>query len=317
MRWMLALAGIGLSAASLALIAARVDVASAGSLLRRAEPSLIAAALGALALEVVVRALRWRTLIPNAASRPVRTTRLIPVMMIGYLGNALLPARLGEPARAALVSRREGVRFAESLASVVTERIVDAATLALLATGAALLVAAPSWAVRLMAAGALVGAVVLGGVMLANPRALIAHALRIRRHRPSARARRVLAQVELFGSAMAGRDRRQAIQTASAWSLLAWALDGVIFYALAAALGLDVGYAAAVFVSGVSVLSTVVPAAPGFVGTFELAGVSAGVAIGLSPDEGLALAVLAHVCTLGVLAGCGALALPFLRIAPG
>ena len=53
-----------------------------------------------IALQLVLRTLRWRTLL--AGTHPPATpsiVRLMPVLLIGYLANAILPARLGEAVR--------------------------------------------------------------------------------------------------------------------------------------------------------------------------------------------------------------------------
>ena len=89
---------------------------------------------------------------PHAAARPSRPSalaRLVPPLLIGYLGNAVLPARLGEPMRAVIVSRRERVDMAESLGSVLVERVVDVAMLAPWPSWPASWSAAPAWTVQL------------------------------------------------------------------------------------------------------------------------------------------------------------------------
>jgi glycosyltransferase 2 family protein len=55
--------------------------------------------------------------------------RLFPPLMIGFAFNCILPGRVGEPVRAFSVSRREKVGFPSALATILTERIFDAATL--------------------------------------------------------------------------------------------------------------------------------------------------------------------------------------------
>ena len=66
-------------------------------------------------------------------------------MLVGYLGNAVLPARLGEPMRAVIASRRERIGTTEALGSVLVERVIDIATLAVVGFVAALIVAGPAW----------------------------------------------------------------------------------------------------------------------------------------------------------------------------
>ncbi len=83
-------------------------------------------------------------------------------MLIGYLGNAVLPARLGDPIRAVLVGRRETIPASSAFGSVVLERAIDTLTLALIAAPAAALAGAPDWAVRTaVLAAVLAGAVIV------------------------------------------------------------------------------------------------------------------------------------------------------------
>jgi uncharacterized membrane protein YbhN (UPF0104 family) len=92
-------------------------------------------------------------------------------------------------------------------------------------------------------------------------------------------------------------------------SALAWLLDGTSFWLAAQAVGADLGYTGALLVSGVTVLGTAIPSAPGFVGTFELAATSVATALGVPAAPALAMAVVAHVMTLGPTAIAGALGL--------
>jgi uncharacterized membrane protein YbhN (UPF0104 family) len=52
-----------------------------------------------------------------------------------------------------------------------------------------------------------------------------------------------------------------------------------------------------------------IPAAPGYVGTYELAASATAVALGVDPVSALAVAILAHALTLLPMAGAGAVAL--------
>ncbi len=74
-----------------------------------------------------LRGVRWARLFerPNE----LNGRRLFRPLMIGFGFNCILPGRIGEPMRAYSVSRNEDTTFAAALATIVTERIFDAATL--------------------------------------------------------------------------------------------------------------------------------------------------------------------------------------------
>jgi uncharacterized membrane protein YbhN (UPF0104 family) len=70
------------------------------------------------------RVLRWRALLtPVRADVPYRP--LFTAVVLGYLTTWLVPGRLGELVRAALLSAREGIPLGPSLGSVVADRFLD------------------------------------------------------------------------------------------------------------------------------------------------------------------------------------------------
>ncbi len=68
-----------------------------------------------------VRAVFWRTLLQEKASYPA----VFWTMNEGYLLNNILPFRLGEIARAFILSRKAPVGFWEVLSTIILERILD------------------------------------------------------------------------------------------------------------------------------------------------------------------------------------------------
>jgi uncharacterized membrane protein YbhN (UPF0104 family) len=78
----------------------------------------------------------------------------------------------------------------------------------------------------------------------------------------------------------------------------AWSMD-VLLYSLAArAIGIELGPAQTLVIVAAASLGTIIPSAPGYIGTFELAASGAAVAVGVSAAPALALAILVHLLTL-------------------
>lgn len=74
------------------------------------------------------RVWRWRALLePVRARIPFRP--LFAAVILGYLVSWVIPGRLGELVRPALLSGREGVPLAPCLGSVVADRVLDAVTI--------------------------------------------------------------------------------------------------------------------------------------------------------------------------------------------
>ena len=99
------------------------DVGHLAEALGSANYLWLAPAVALYLLGLLVRALRWRILLLPIARIP--TGPLFGILSIGFLVNNVLPARLGEIARAILVGRRHGVSRSAALATVVVERIFD------------------------------------------------------------------------------------------------------------------------------------------------------------------------------------------------
>jgi hypothetical protein len=99
------------------------------------------------------------------------------------------------------------------------------------------------------------------------------------------------------------------IVTAGALSLVAWALDTGLYLSGAASLGINLPLSTAVIIGGAAALATALPAAPGYVGTFDLAAAAVGVGLGLEPATAVALAAVVHALVLVPIALAGAAAL--------
>ena len=83
-----------------------------------------------LQLGILARTERWRLLLDRHDG--FRRRHLFSSLLIGYLGIAILPFRLGEVARVYAARRLAGVPVADALAALFLEHILDLGTLILL-----------------------------------------------------------------------------------------------------------------------------------------------------------------------------------------
>jgi len=294
------LLGIPFSVGAAVVVVLGVDLDRTAAILRTADVGWLAIALVALGVQVVVRAARWRLLLPSDGPDRVALARIVPVALVGYLGNAVLPARLGDALRGVILARRESLPTAETVGSVILERVLDTLVLASVGIGAALAIGVADWIVGAAFVGVVVSFVGLV-VLTAAPRVLA----RIR-------IERLRLLIHVLERLVHGADvthRRQRLVGAIGLCLIAWALDAALYWLVAAAIGFELAPAGAVLVSALTVLSTAIPSAPGYVGTFELAAVAATGAIGIDPSTGLAFALVAHAVAILPIAGAGTVAL--------
>src|SRR5690606_2463060 len=117
-------AGIALGLALLGLSLRGVDLRGVLREIRSADPLLFLAALAAATAPMVVRAWRWRVLLePSRPGTAVRSRFEAP--MRGSMANDVVPARVGELARAYALSGAERVPLIASIGCLVVERLLD------------------------------------------------------------------------------------------------------------------------------------------------------------------------------------------------
>ena len=80
----------------------------------------------------VIRALRWQAILGTSVRLPFGAA--YHPLMIGFMINSVLPGRVGEIARPAIIRKKENVPFSLGLATVGAERMLDGITLVLLFT---------------------------------------------------------------------------------------------------------------------------------------------------------------------------------------
>jgi uncharacterized protein (TIRG00374 family) len=305
--------GILVSVAAVAVLATVIDLRATAEALGRTNPWLVAATLLLVPGQIILRTLRWRLLLPlRADGRRPAALRVLPVLLAGYLGNLILPARLGEPARAYLLARREQIGFARVLGSVLLERVIDLASLAIVAVVAAIVAGAPEWIVRGMVIVAVVGSILVA-ILVASG---IARVVRLLARLFGTRAGRMRAAIDhavSFGEGANGGGWA-SLAVAVVLSTATWFFVAATYWLTARALGLEISMSGSMLVAAVATLGTAIPSAPANIGTFEVATVVVATALGVPSHEALALALLAHAIVTVPFAITGAAAVAQLSI---
>ena len=271
--WLGIAGGVGVGLTFLA--ARRIGIDNVVESAVRSDLAWILAATALMCLSMFFRAGAWllaaRSALPEAV---LRRRDFTSATMIGVLMSATLPARLGEPARAMIISRRIG-RFRETfpvlLGTLVSQTVLNIVALVLLG---ALIVTSTDLFHRSSEHLFLVSfapALLLIAVVAAP--ALVRRSGSGRVARLAAMARDALVRVRT-GLAIFRDPRRGPLAAAS--QLLAWAIQVAACFALAVAMGLDAamgigGAAAVLFAVNVT---AVIPATPSNIGVFQLAVIS-------------------------------------------
>ena len=265
--------------------------------LLQSSPAWVLAAVAVMCLSMVLRSVSWHAILyaalPDRALTQLDTLR---ATAIGVLMSSTLPARLGEPARAIVISRRAG-RPRETMPTVVGTLVSQTVlnVIALLILAAIALSSVPIFSQRY---GALLAVVLIPVVLLAIVLvvpAVLAASGSERFGRTRAVIRPLLKAARQVRSGLRVFTRPRDGSLALTAQLSAWALQALACYLLLAAIGLDgragIGAAAAVLLA-VNV-TALVPATPANVGVFQAACVAVLTgAYGVSAADALAYGIV-------------------------
>jgi hypothetical protein len=121
------LAGAALSGAALWFAFRNVPLRELAAYLGEVNYLWVIPSVALVILSFGARTWRWQLML--GATRPIGFTQAWHPLMIGFMLNCTLPGRMGEVARPALLATRDRYPFGTALATVATERLLDAGCL--------------------------------------------------------------------------------------------------------------------------------------------------------------------------------------------
>jgi phosphatidyl-myo-inositol alpha-mannosyltransferase len=285
-------AGAGLAALALQ----RIGIESIGRALLAATPVWVLVSFALMCASMLLRAESWHAILRAALpGTRVRRRDAARATMVGVLMSASLPARLGEPSRALILSRRLGRmrdRFPVVLGTLVSQTLLN--ILALTGLGAVMFATVGLFNGN---EDALVLATLAPVVILLL---VVSTPWLLRRGKPTrfqrvqqaaAKARKAMLQVR---SGLQVFRKPRLGGWAALTQMAAWAVQLLACYVLLVALGLDeragVGAAAAVLFA-VNVTAAL-PAMPSNLGVFQAACVAVLSAYGVGKTDALAYGII-------------------------
>ncbi len=252
----------------------------------------IAALLGSV--NYFLRSQRWRVLLPK--DKAVGAVTVFWATMIGYLGNAYLPARAGELLRSVALSKRTGISASYILATALVERIIDVVALVLIgAICLGTVQALPpifQTGTTLIAVLALVGLIFL--FLLPSLEPFIQSVIR-RLIKNETWKVRIMGLLERFIQGFSVLRDLRRIALFLAYTVVIWLLDGLNVMigvmiiqqtlSLPQALLLLVGFG----------LSSAIPSTPGYIGVYQFVAVTILVPFGFTQSQALAYALISQI----------------------
>jgi uncharacterized protein (TIRG00374 family) len=273
------------------------DIAEVGRALKTADYIYLLPLIALVVLNFALRTLRWGTLFGN--TNVPSKSNLFVAMMIGYLGNNILPARAGELVRAYVLGKRSGSSKSKALATIMVERIVDLLVVLFLFPVLLFFYPVTRW---LAQAGMVMGAIgfaaaaFMASLMIWGPH-LLTWTLRRLEFLPKG----VLVRIEAVGNDfVAGvhgfRKPRQVLSFLS-YTAVIWSMEAVSVWLIARAFSLPLSIGESLFVIMVIGIGMMVPSSPGYIGTYEFFATSALALLGVTGGGALSFALMLHAVT--------------------
>lgn len=293
--------GIGISVFFLFLLFRKIDFAKLMAAFAEMDYRYLWPALASTFVSYFFRAVRWRFLLLPQKKTSLRN--LFPSTIIGYMANNILPARLGEFVRAFVLGGKEGLDRSAVFATLVVDRLFDGFTVLLVLLITFFTVKLPP-GMEDVQRGLVVGGyvtlalyvVVVGFLVVLKKRTLwtLEVVRRLLRPFPARVAEKV---IPLLGSFIAGLRLSSRpgelsalfLSSAVIWAFAIWPVD-----LLLGSFGIHLPITASMFIMVFLVFAVMVPASPGYVGTYHAACVYGLMAFNIEKEKALSVALVIH-----------------------
>jgi uncharacterized protein (TIRG00374 family) len=266
-----------------------------------------------LAFALWLRVLRWWVLFDESSRPSLRAVG--HAAFVGYFFNNILPARAGEAARIFALHIKARTPRAETVGTVVIERVFDLLALLFLLFASYPLLPEISWlrAAALFGIAAVTVLVVIIYVLVRYDDRAVRWLLSPLHRLPAAREHVEPAVLNATRGLVALREPRVALR-GMALTIASWVVLAFSFWILMAAFNLDLPVVAGMLVVVAINLSLVLPSSPAALGVFEAATVVALRAFDVPQAQALSYALVLHLLNFvpflvigAVLLGPGAL----------
>ena len=284
-----------LLAGLVAFALSRLDLPRIGHALITASPGWVALAFVLMGLSLLMRSVSWhavlRAALPDTA---IPHWPVVRATMIGVMGSAVFPGRIGEPSRVLILSRRlqgPNRRLLPIVAGTVfSQTLINLLALAILA--AVTFTSVPLLHGHLTGVEAAVAVPLLICVLVLFGPRLLGLARRSRSARMVGAANAIGRALGLARQGLIVFARPRFGVLAVSFQLLAWALQWLACYMVVLALGLHTGLVSAAAILLAVNVSAILPATPSNVGVFQAACLVVLAAYGVGAGQGLAYGII-------------------------
>jgi uncharacterized protein (TIRG00374 family) len=278
-----------------------------GAVIGSASPLWLAASAAVIPPAYFLRAIRWKLLL-NPVKKTVQVNNTFWSTALGSMVNTIIPIRLGEFARAYVLGEKEGTGFAPGLSSIVVERTLDMIGLLSIGIITMLLVSTqaelPSLVVNIFTLVAIFIAVVLAIIIIGIKKEdfIIRILMRVTSRIPF--IKKYTVKISDFASSLikglqglSQNPKMFIVNMSITWIL--WIIYTSATYFTFIAFNYPISFVAAILGGALMSLSHILPATPGYVGSYETFWALIFFALGVLENPLLvATAVISHLVGL-------------------
>lgn len=247
-----------------------------------------------------IRGYRWRVML-----QPVQEIEYRPVLgslLIGFMANNILPARLGEIVRAIVLGQRTGVSRTMAFSSVILERFFDGAATVMIALVSIVFIRLPQALIPII----LLSSILFLGIfsiyyflyMWRNQLKKL-YEMTLNRLSENWKSRLIRLTTALLQGFYVLHAPKQLVNTVLTTAVI-WCTEGASYHLTFLALGIPATIPMTLLTMVAINLSVMVPSAPGYIGVFEYASILAIVPFGFSKELALSFSLLSHAVRIVV-----------------
>lgn len=260
----------------------------------------LAISLVTVFLSLYIKSLRWGSII-----RPILLLdqkEIFPISSIGIAAITILPFRLGEIVRPLLLSRFKSISFSQALATIVFERITDSVILILILSSIIIFSSLPSY-------------IIVGGeVLFFSTLFLITFIVviynkfnlskklfdRIISFLPEKLEKNLSKMFENFFEGLTILSHPRDLMKVFIQSSILWLIYGLIVLFMFNFHDFELSLIAAFSVVVITFLAASIPAAPGFLGTFQYGCYLALTSYGISSEQAALFSLTYYMVMIGM-----------------
>ena len=294
--------GVAISAFFLWLALRGLNLAEVGKVMGGANYIWLVPGVSVYFIGVWFRSWRWHFLLKPIKNIP--TKKMFPILTVGYMGNNIFPARIGEVLRAVFLKRREEVPISASLATIIVERIFDGVVMlafVFLNLSELATLTGDSGFMGNIQQAAIVGtsvfvgalAVFLLAAMFPKNTSKIGTWFIVKLF-PDSLEKKMLGIMNKFLDGLIALRSPKNVLMVFFTSTIIWLFETAKYWFVMHAFDFSVSFFALMLMNGIVNLATTIPSAPGYVGTFDAPGIAILTAYGIEHVTAAAYTLVLH-----------------------